>query len=348
MPRRGAYLTEKTLRISRDASGKNQRNIKQDMQLTGLIVDLQFILTGTMTSTAGGAVAAFEREAPWSIVTLLELAGNFRRGGRKRQILSADPTIIYWPASLLAGQPGELLKASSGASATDALRGVLPNLIKDVGSLYAPFQYIDTRLYTSLDLLVQWGADSLLAGTNLASIDSEEILVTVKELVGALPPPKAPHFEPAWVTKRHLTEGSNTKVDNDPEFSFDGIASHYFFEQIDVSAAGDLERVNTLVKRLTMNQASSPIVDNADWSMLRRKTQEHFPLGNTTSYPNGIVGLPAEPPLDSRDGAVSVIRDTLTGADAGETGVTPATGDAFHTTLFVSEPNPAMARLMGV
>lgn len=319
--------------------------MKERLQLVGIILELQIILQGQMVSTAGGAVTDFTREAPLGLISLLEISGNFRRTGRKRPIISGEPVEFYWPLSFLAGMPGQLLRTSTGASATDPIRGVLLDVVKNPGAPIGGATYIDTRLYTSMDVYVQWAADAALAATNLSAVQNLDIKFVVKEWLGrGIPPPNAPHFEPFWVHKRHLTESANTKVDNDPFLSFDGLISDFGFRQHDESAAGDAERVDGLVRKLSMVQGGVPIIDNDDWQALKRKTYEQFPLGYTATPPNGLVYLEAEPELDSRKGPVAVIRDTLTAVDPDVTAITPGTSDALNTVVHGGTPNPAMAR----
>lgn len=340
-------IIEKSIVQARTAiSLPDSDDLKERLQLSGIVREIVNTLQGTMTSTAGGAISGFAREAPLSLVLLFELSGNFALTGRKRQIVNAVPQDLYWPLSFLGGAPGTITRTSTGASATDPIRAVLHDMVQDPSQQFAAATYIDVRLYNTLDFRLQWGANADLATTNLSAV-APEWEFRIKEEVGAdIPSPDAPHFEPAWVQKQHGTTTSGTRLTGEASVSWDGLAIVYFAQQHDDSAVGDAERVDGLVRILDIEQAGAPVFSRITWQALLRLTQTQYPLGLTTAQPAGVIAVTIDPPLDSRRGAIAVIRDTASANPAGITDIAPAASDRLVSTLYVVEPNPAMDELL--
>lgn len=339
-----ASIIERVLSIVRTAvSQPDSKDLKQDMQVSGLIREMVQTLQGNQVSTGGGAISGFTREAPFGLASLLEISGNYAVTGKKRQVLNAPPADIYWLCSFLQNAPGTTLTTSAGASATDPIRGVLGDFVTDQSQGYGGATYIDSRLYATLDVTVRWGALADLASTNLSSTSSVEWEVRVKEEVGGdLPSAEDAHFEPAVIQKQHPSTTTGTQLANDNVVTWDGLAIVWFSQQHDDSAAGNLQRVNGLIRLVDINQGGRPVVVRKTFQALLRETQTKYSLGLTTTQPDGVTCVPIDPPLDSRNGTMTVIRDTQTTPPPGITSVTAATSDRLNTTLLVIEPNPAM------
>jgi len=326
------------------ASEQQPINLKQRFALTGIIRRMILTLQGSQISTGGGAISAFGREAPWPLISRLEIVGNYRpKDGQARVAFNAPPADLYWPMNFLAGSIGEILIASAGASSTDPIRGVIPIIWADPGSLMFDATMLDSRDYTSLDMNIDWAADAVLAATNLSSVTGLNLEVYIEEIVGpGLPPVGWAHYEPFFIQKTHPASTQDTELTDDSEMKWDGLVNVAHFQQNDDSAVGNLERVNGLVRILAVDQGSKPIIPRTSIQSLLRDTQEEYPLALTTTQPDGVYAVKAEPTWDSKKGVFTVKRDTQSAVPAGFTAVTPAAGDYIKTTLIGGSPNPAL------
>lgn len=338
-------ILEKSFRMTQSApSARDIFDLKERMQLTGLIREATYTIQGNQVSTAGGAISGFAREAPWSQISLLTLEGNYLPTGKIRTVINAPAQEIYWPSSFMNGSPGTILTTSAGASATDPIRGVIHDFLTDEGpgGIFALSTYIDTRQYTDMTETNQWAADADYATTNLSDLTSLEIELRIKEEIGDLPSADAAHFEPAFISRDHPTTTSDTKIQNDSQVGWDGMVLTYFARQHDDSATGNSERVDGLVRRVTVEQGGRALLNNMDIQSLIRLTQKQYPLARTATDPAGVYAISMEPAVDSRLGPLNVIRDTTTTNPPGITAITPAAGDKWVSQVLIAEPNAAM------
>lgn len=339
--RRASYTA-----IRAGAGAAETYDLKKKLSLTGLIKRLVFTLIGQQVSTGGGAITGFSREAPWPLISLLTLQGNFQpKGGENRIALSGPPADLYWPMAHLSGSPPALLTTSSGAAATDPIRGVLPIYWADPASELSLSTYLDTRLYDTLDLMVEWAANAALASTNLSTVQNLILEVYVEELVGAdLPDKNAAHFEPFVLLKQHATDRAETDFTDNGELSFDGLVSFYHAQQHDASAAGNLQRVDGITRKLGITQGSKPLLARSWWNTLLRESADEYPLGYTTAQPAGVVAHRPRKLWDSRKGKLNVDRDSNTASQTGSglTDVVAAAGDQLKSVIVGGWPNPAM------
>lgn len=337
-------LRTKNLTIVRTAANARQPvNLKQDMQLTGKIRDLQFKVQGTMTATGGGAISGFTREAPFGVMSTWELSGNFKATGQKRTIFNNDPAEMYWPCNFKEYNPGRTLIVSAGAAAVDPFIGTIQDVVKLPASPFRNATYIDSRYYTTLDFIINWSnGTTAFASTNLASIQLVALDVQIVEEYDTPDTEDHPHFEPAWTVKDHPTTTVNTQVTNDADFVFAGDCPALYFRQHDDSAVGNAERVDGLVRFLSLYQNGLPVIDNKAWSSLLEETQRSNPLAYTTTRPAGVVTIPFMPPLKSRFGNLSLKRDTQSANPPDITDIVAGAGDKIVTVAYTMEANRGM------
>jgi hypothetical protein len=271
------------------------------------------------------------------------MAGHFVSTGKTRTIMDAPPTELYWPSAFMYGSLPDVLIASAGAASTDPLRGILPTFWTDPGTNYGGTTWIDTRLYTDLSLSVQWGALAALASTNLASVAGITLEVQIEELVGDdIGDANQAHFEPTVIHKVHASTSVDTKLTNDSVIGFDGQLIVACFRQHDNSGVGNAQRVDGLIRRVTMEQGGNALINQADWSSLIRASVRDYPLAYVAAPPVGVVALGMDPPVASRKGAIHIIRDTETAVPPDITAVAPAASDALHSVMIVAEPNASL------
>ncbi len=343
-----ADLMKKTYRMTRTAASvTDTEDLKERMQITGRIMSIVFRLYGTMTSTGAGAITAFSREAPWPLISLLRFAGFYTPTGKTRTIMDAPPAELYWPAAFMNGSLPDLLIVSTGAAATDPLRGILPNFWTDPGTNFGGTTWIDSRLYTDLSMSVQWGPLAALAGTNLASVAGITLEIQIEELVGDdIGDANEAHFEPAVIHKTHASTSADTKLTNDSVISHDGQLIVACFRQHDAGAVGNAQRVDGLIRRLTMEQGGKALINNADWSSLIRASTRDYPLAYTAAPPVGVVALTMDPPVSSRKGAIQIVRDTATAVPPDIAAIVAAANDAVQSVMIIAEPNASLDEML--
>lgn len=332
-------IKEQSLYYARNAAGVPQTiDLRTDFGLKDAIVAaIQVIIRGNMVSTGGGAISGFARDEPAGRITQMKLRGAFVPKGGAREILSAPPQQMFYPGNFSAGLFHALLLTSSGASSTDPFRATIPLPLVDPNSTHAPHTYLDIRDYTSLNLVVQWDADTTLATTNLSSISGVELEVKVI-VVEDGPHRGTPHYEPNIVYKELPLATSSTRLVTDGNLTWDGDLWAAWFQTFDASASGNSQRVDGSLREVVLRQGKRDVMPRARWDALRRATWEKYNPSLTTTEVVGVVGVPMSPRLRSEDGDLMFERDTATTNPLGISAITPAAGDTLMTTLVAAEP----------
>lgn len=322
------------------ASTSQHEDLYSDFQLRDLIVaGIQLFLVGKMTSTGGGAVTGFRREAPWSLIQNLVMEGRHKVLGRNHQLVNQPPQQLWLPSQYEEGYESTLLRTSSGAASTDPFRGQMQIPFRDRNFRAAEATYLDGRLLTDFNMRIDWAADSELADTNLDSL-SEVGLEIQMDLVKDGPAPNKSHFAPQLVYKEMDGSSDTTKQVDQNQNTVDGLLTASWLQSFDDSKVGDNERTDALFRRLTISHNNINVVDTEDWVARQEKTRKLYPLAGSTTRHKGIVGIPFVPPLNMGRGPAFIERDTKSALSVGaeDAAVTPASGDKLFATHLGAVP----------
>lgn len=332
-------LKEQSIYYSRNAAGVPQTlDLRTDFGLKdAIIAAITVIIRGNMVATGGGAISGFARDEPSGRITQMKLRGAHVPKGGAREILSAPPQQLFYPGNFSSNLFHAMLLTSSGAGQTDPFRATIPLPLVDPNSTNAPMTYIDVRDYTSLNLVLQWDADTTLASTNLSSVSGVELEVKVITVEDG-PEQGSPHYEPNISYKEVPLSTSATRLVTDGNLTWDGDLWAMWLQEFDASASGNSQRIDGILRELTVRQGKRDVVPKARWDALRRATWEKYNPAMTTTEVTGVIGVPFSPRLRSEDGDLLIERDTATTNPLGVTAVTAATGDTLMTTLVAAEP----------
>ncbi len=336
---------------TRNASGgQDSFNLMNDFSLeNAVIVAMTLVIRASMTSTGGGAISGFHRDAPCGLITNAKLAGGYNGGllnKNRRTIFDMPPQQMFYPGVYNSGVFNALLRTSSGAAATDPLRATIPVPLVDRRADSRRKTFIDPRDYTSLTLDVRWGADADLATTNLSTVQAVECEVLLTVLEAAWGRGKH-HFEPNLVYKEMSADSASSRLSENSDIAWDGDLWSIWFQQYDDSGAGDAERVDGLVRVIILEGNKGNPIPWARWDPLRRSTFAKFPYTQSTTEIAGVAvaGFHGSP-RRAANGSLKVIRNTSETNPLGVTAITPASNDALMTTAIAAEPvyAPSAAR----
>jgi hypothetical protein len=336
-------------RFFRPASGSPQTiDLYEAFQLADDIIwNMTLILRGTMTSTGGGAITGFHRDAPAGMITNVKLGGQYEPWGGRREIFNAPPQQLFWPGNYTNGISQALLRTSAGAASTDPWRAAIPIPLRDPRFRHGGKVYADIRDYSSLLLEIRnWEVDANLATTNLSTVQAVEIDV-VLDLVEEGPPKGAAHFEPSLAYKEVPMVSTTTKGFDSAALAWDGYATAIWLQQFDDSQTGDAERANGLLRQFTIKQANVALIDDKVWDSALRDTWTKYRPALTTTELAGVAGIPLDPPWDGRKGPANILRDTQTTPPPGVTAVTPAVNDALFTLIVGADGVHGGEKLIG-
>lgn len=327
-------------RYPRNASGQRQPlDLYEDFQLADAIIwSMTLILRGTMTSTGGGAITGFHRDAPAGMIQNLKFGGQYDPWGARREIFNGPLQQFLWPGNYTNRISHALLRTSAGAAATDPFRATVAMPLRDPYFVQKERVYIDVRDYSSLQLeIANWETDANLATTNLSTVQAVELEVQF-QLVENGPGQGAAHFEPSLTYKELPLATSSTKLTDSGQIAWDGFACAIWLQQFDDSQTGDNERTNGILKQLSARQANRNLIDDQTWDSVLRDTWTRYTPALTTTELAGVTGIPLDPPWDGRNGPANILRDTATTPPPGVTAVAPATSDTLMTLVVAADP----------
>lgn len=326
---------------NRSASGGQQSlDLMNDFSLeNSIILAITLIIRGTMTATGGGAISGFHRDAPCGMINNAKLWGNYAGGVAKNQrtIFDQPPQQMFYPGNFFANVFNALLRTSTGAAATDPFRATIPVPLVDPLADTAQATYIDCRDYTSFKLDLRWAADADLATTNLSTVQAVELEVEL-ELWEDGPARGVPHYEPSIIYKELDASTAQSRLTQNGDFAWDGDLWALWLQQHDDSAVGDAERVDGLVRALSLEHGRRPAIPFGRWDPFRRKTWGLYPYSLSTTEVAGVAGIHFNIPRRSRAGSINIVRNTLEANPPGVTAITPAAGDALFVTGVAAEP----------
>lgn len=321
------------------ANSPQSINLLDDFSLeNSIIVDMNMIIRGNQVATGGGAVSGFHRDAPCGMITTAKFEGGYSGGvaKAKRVIFDCPPQQMYWPGNYMASVINALLRTSSGASQTDPIRAVIPVPLRDPHYRKSEAVYIDCRDYTSLKLDVRWGPDADLATTNLSDVTSLELEVEL-EVADDYIPRKTPHYEPNIVYKEMPADTSSSRLVTEGDITWDGDLCSLWLQQHDDNASGDSERVDGLVRALTLQHGKGQAIPFTRWDPLRRDTWKRYPYTQSTTEIAGIASALFRVPRRSEQGKLLVIRNTQETNPPGVAAITPAANDKLFTLAIAAE-----------
>jgi len=304
-----------------------------------VIIAMTLIFRGTMTSTGGGAISGFHRDAPCGLMTNAKLQGGYAGGLAKnrRVIFDMPPQQMFYPGVYLSGVFNALLRTSAGAASTDPIRATIPVPLVDRLADTAKMTYIDPRDYTSLNLDVRWDTDANLASTNLSTVQAVECEVMLTILEDFFPRGTS-HYEPNIVYKELACDSASTRLTDNGDVTWDGDLWSIWFQQFDDSATGDSERVDGLVRALSLLGSKGEAIPWVRWDILRRLTWAKYNYALSTTEIAGVAAASFKgAPRRARNGHVKVVRNTSEANPPGVTAITPGSNDTLMTTAIAAE-----------
>lgn len=326
----------------RNASGgQDTFDLMTDFSLeNAVIVAMTLVFRATMTATGGGAISGFHRDAPCGLMTNAKLAGGYEGGLRqnRRTIFDMPPQQMFYPGVYETGVFNALLRTSSGAAQTDPVRATIPVPLVDRLADTARMTYIDPRDYTSLNLEVRWAPDTDLASTNLSTVQAVEceVFLTILENFWKR---GTPHYEPNLVYKELSADTASSRLTDNGAINWDGDLWSLWFQQFDESASGDSERVDGLVRALTVPGPKGDAIPWVRWDVLRRSTWAKYNYSLSTTEVAGVAAASFKgAPQRSHRGSLKVVRNTSETNPPGVTAITPTAGDLLMTTAIAAQP----------